>query len=184
MSRKARVPVILPKGVEVKLDGNICTVKGPKGRLQQELMAGMVISIEEGKVTVALEENREEEYRFLGLYWALISNMVKGVSEGFEKNLEMVGVGYRAAVQGKLLDLQLGFSHPVKLPIPEGIQVAVEKNTMIQIKGIDRQLVGQFAADVRAKRPPEPYQGKGIKYVNEAVRRKAGKAGKASGKTS
>ena len=113
-----------------------------------------------------------------GLYWALIANMVKGVHIGFEKRLEMIGVGFRAAVQGSFLDLSIGVSHPTKMPIPAGLEVSVEKNTLISIKGINKQLVGEFAACVRAKRPPEPYKGKGIRYENEYVRRKAGKAAK------
>jgi large subunit ribosomal protein L6 len=178
MSRKARLPVNLPKGVEAKLNGRVLTIKGPKGTLMQEIREGVVVSLEEGQITVKLNKGQEEETNFVGLYWALISNMVKGVSSGFEKRLEMVGVGFRAAVQGRLLDLQIGLSHPTKIPIPEGIDVAVEKNTNIQIKGIDKRLVGQFAADVRGKKPPEPYKGKGIRYAEEFVRRKAGKAGK------
>lgn len=178
MSRKARLPIPLPKGVEVKFDGKVVTVKGPKGSLTQEVIRGIVVTIEDGKIMVTQEEGSHERTNFLGLCWALIDNMVKGVSEGYEKKLEMIGVGYRAAVQGKLLDLQIGLSHPTKMPIPTGVEVAVEKNTLIQIKGIDKRLVGQFAADVRGKKPPEPYKGKGIRYVGEHVRRKAGKAGK------
>lgn len=178
MSRKARLPISLPKGVEVKFDGKVVAVKGPKGSLRQEVIRGIVLTIEDGKITVTQEEGAHERTNFLGLYWALVDNMVKGVSEGYEKKLEMIGVGYRAAVQGRLLDLQIGLSHPTKMAIPEGVEVAVEKNTLIQIKGIDKRLVGQFAADVRSKKPPEPYKGKGIRYTNEHVRRKAGKAGK------
>lgn len=182
MSRKARMPIALSKGVEARIDGKVLTVKGPKGTLTRELIHGVQVSVEEGKLTVSLEEAAKEATNFLGLYWALIFNMVKGVAEGFEKKLEMVGVGYRAVVQGKLLDLQIGFSHPTKLPIPTGVEVSVDKNTLILIKGIDKQQVGQFAADIRAKRPPEPYKGKGIRYANEFVRKKAGKAGKAGKK--
>jgi large subunit ribosomal protein L6 len=178
MSRKAKVPIEMPKGVEIKLAGTTLSVKGPKGTLTQELMKGIQVKAEEGKIAVTQDESYSDESNFLGLYWAIISNMVHGVSKGFERKLEMVGVGYRAAVQGKLLDLQIGFSHPTKLPIPEGITVAVDKNTTITITGIDKQRVGQFAADVRSKRKPEPYQGKGIRYQGEYVRKKAGKAGK------
>lgn len=178
MSRKARMPINLSKGVEAKVDGKILTVKGPKGTLTRELMQGIVVSIADGQLMVSVEEGTHERTNFLGLYWALIANMVQGVSEGYEKRLEMIGVGYRAAVQGKLLDLQIGLSHPTKINIPEGLEVAVEKHTNIQIKGIDKRLVGQFAADIRSKKPPEPYKGKGIRYQNEYVRRKAGKAGK------
>ncbi len=178
MSRKARLPIILPKGVEAKVDGLIVSVKGPKGSLSQEVMQGVVVKISDGQIAVSLDDPLKEASNFLGLYWSLIQNMVRGVFEGFSKSLEMIGVGFRAAVQGKLLDLQIGFSHPTKVQIPDNIEVTVEKNTNIQIKGIDKQLVGQFAADIRAKRPPEPYKGKGIRYVDEYVRRKAGKAGK------
>ncbi|MCC5832101.1 MAG: 50S ribosomal protein L6 [Chlamydiales bacterium] len=178
MSRKAKVPITLLKGVEAKLDGRILTVKGPKGTLTRELMKGIEVVIDGGEIKVSLAPSMSEASNFLGLYWSLISNMASGVATGFEKRLEMIGVGFRAAVQGNLLDLQIGVSHPTKVSIPEGIEVSVEKNTLITIKGIDKQLVGQFAADIRAKRPPEPYKGKGIRYADEYVRRKAGKAGK------
>lgn len=178
MSRKAKVPILLPKGVEVKTEGSKVTVKGPKGTLATDLQKGIQTSVKDGKLSVELVQEKSCESKFLGLSWALLANMVKGVSAGFEKRLEMIGVGYRAAVQGKLLDLQIGLSHPTKLEIPQGVTVAVDKNTLIVITGIDNQLVGQFAADVRSKRKPEPYQGKGIRYVGEFVRKKAGKAGK------
>jgi large subunit ribosomal protein L6 len=178
MSRKARLPIPLSKGIEVKVEGKVVSVKGPKGTLIQEIVDGIRLAIDQDGITVVQEEGHYERTNFLGLCWALINNMVKGVSEGYQKKLEMIGVGYRAAVQGNLLDLQIGLSHPTKINIPKGIEVAVEKNTLIQIKGIDKRLVGQFAADVRAKKPPEPYKGKGIRYIDEHVRRKAGKAGK------
>ena len=178
MSRKGKMPISLPKGVEVKVEGNSISVKGPKGTLKRELMKGIVVAVAEGQLRVSLAPEMSHASNFHGLYWALISNMIKGVSEGFVKKLEMIGVGFRAAVQGKLLDLQIGLSHPTKISIPEGIQVAVEKNSSISITGLDKQLVGQFAADVRSKKPPEPYKGKGIRYVDEYVRKKAGKAGK------
>ncbi|MCH9627627.1 MAG: 50S ribosomal protein L6 [Chlamydiales bacterium] len=178
MSRKAQVPVALAQGVEAQLSGKTLTVKGPKGTLTRELMEGIEVSIEGGQIKVTLAPSMSHASNFLGLYWSLITNMAVGVAQGFEKRLEMIGVGYRAAVQGNLLDLQVGVSHPVKLAIPEGVEVSVEKNTQICVKGIDKQLVGQFSADIRSKRPPEPYKGKGIRYVGEYVRRKAGKAGK------
>lgn len=178
MSRKGRMPIELPKNVEVKVANKVVNVKGPKGTLTLDLVPGIVINVENGLLHVAVENESRELSRLHGLFRALIHNMVVGTSQGFEKRLEMVGVGYRAALQGQLLDLQLGFSHPTKLQIPQGIQVKVEKNTLIIINGIDRQAVGQFAAQVRGMRPPEPYQGKGIKYDNEHVRRKAGKAAK------
>lgn len=178
MSRKGRMPIQLPKGVDIQLAGELITVKGSKGTLKQPLLPGILIRIEPELVHVEVEKDTRELSRLHGLYRALISNMVVGTSQGFEKRLEMVGVGYRAAVQGNLLDLQIGFSHPTKLHIPEGMLVKVEKNTLIIISGIDRQAVGQFAAEIRGMRPPEPYQGKGIRYANEFVRRKAGKAAK------
>jgi large subunit ribosomal protein L6 len=178
MSRKAKVPIQLPKGVEAKIEGKKLIVKGPKGSLTREVLDGINVTLNEGALLVTLDEKKSVQKSFLGLSWALIANMVKGVNDGFEQKLEMIGVGYRAAVQGKLLDLQIGLSHPTKMEIPEGIKVAVEKNTNISITGIDKQQVGQFAADVRSKKKPEPYQGKGIRYAGEYVRKKAGKAGK------
>lgn len=178
MSRKAKVPILLPKGVEAKLDGKVLTVKGPKGTLKRELLTGIVVTIANGNMMVTLAPERSTETNFLGLYWALIFNMVAGVTTGFERKLEMIGVGYRAAVQGKIVDLQIGLSHPTKIPIPEGLAVAVDKNTMITVSGMDKQLVGQFAATLRSKKKPEPYKGKGIRYTDEHVRKKAGKAGK------
>lgn len=176
MSRKGKLPIPLPKGVEVRTSGMVVSVKGPKGILHQALMPGISVQEENNQLIIALQEDQEVPGRYHGLYRALIHNMVVGATEGFEKRLEMIGVGYRAAVQGDLLDLQLGFSHPTKLPIPAGLTVKVEKNTMITISGSDKRLVGQFAADVRSQRPPEPYQGKGIRYVGEYVRKKAGKS--------
>jgi len=176
MSRKGKLPIPLPKGVEVKISNADVSVKGPKGTLTQRLVPGVEIKVEDNEVTVSLNGDEQELAHFHGLYRTLVHNMVIGTTEGFEKKLEMIGVGYRAAVQGELLDLQLGFSHPTKLAIPKGLTVKVEKNTTIIIAGSDKHLVGQFAATVRSKRPPEPYQGKGIRYVGEYVRRKAGKA--------
>ncbi|MCH9610437.1 MAG: 50S ribosomal protein L6 [Chlamydiales bacterium] len=176
MSRKAKVPIKLPQGTEVKIENGLVTVKGPKGQLSQQLTHGVVAAVEGDNLSVSLSEKSEKQFQ--GLYWSLLSNMVHGVNKGFEKSLEMIGVGFRAAVKGTLLDLQLGFSHPVELPIPEGIEVKVDKNVNIHLTGINKQQIGQFAADIRAKRPPEPYKGKGVRYKDEYVRRKAGKAGK------
>lgn len=176
MSRKGKLPIPLPKGVEVKVSDTEVLVKGPKGSLHQQLVPGVQVKVEGSQVLVALEEENSSLNHYHGLYRTLIYNMVTGTTEGFEKRLEMIGVGYRAAIQGDLLDLQLGFSHPTKLSIPKGLTVKVEKNTLIIISGFDKHLVGQFAAIVRSKRPPEPYQGKGIRYVGEYVRKKAGKA--------
>jgi len=176
MSRKGKLPITLPKGVDVKVTDNEVIVKGPKATLVQKLVSGLIVKIEENEVTVSLADEAHDLAHFHGLYRTLIQNMVIGTTEGFEKKLEMIGVGYRAAIQGTFLDIQIGVSHPTKLEIPKGITVKVDKNTLITINGADRHLVGQFAADIRSKRPPEPYQGKGIRYVGEHVRKKAGKA--------
>lgn len=176
MSRKGKFPIPLPKGVDVKTVGDEVHVKGPKGSLQQKLMSGIEINIDGDHLNVSLKEENRAMGKFHGLYRSLINNMVIGVSQGFEKKLEMIGVGYRAAVQGEMLDLQVGYSHPTKVAIPSGVAVKVEKNTLIIATGNDKQQLGQFAATVRAVRPPEPYQGKGIRYQGEYVRKKAGKA--------
>jgi large subunit ribosomal protein L6 len=174
MSRKGKLPIPLPSGIEVKVSKNEISVKGPKGTLHAPLKAGIAVQVEKGHLNVKLEEQGDDQFH--GLYRSLIHNMVIGTSKGFERKLEMIGVGYRASVQGHHLDLQIGYSHPTHLPIPQGLHVKVDKNTLISITGADKQLVGQFAATVRAVRPPEPYQGKGIRYEGEHVRRKAGKA--------
>jgi large subunit ribosomal protein L6 len=176
MSRKGKLPIPLPQGVEVKVSEIEVVVKGPKGTLHQKLVPGIDVKIGDNHVIVSKTDENSDLDHFHGLYRTLIYNMVEGTTKGFERQLEMIGVGYRAAVQGELLDLQLGFSHPTKLPIPKGLSVKVDKNTLITISGSDKHLVGQFAAIVRSKRPPEPYQGKGIRYVGEYVRKKAGKA--------
>jgi len=176
MSRKGKLPITLPKGVEVKVTNTEVSVKGPKGTLIQKLVPGIHVKVEGGEVIVSVEEGKQDLGKFHGLYRTLIHNMVLGTVEGFEKRLEMIGVGYRAAVQGHNLDLQIGLSHPTLLPIPKGLTVKVDKNTSITINGADKHMVGQFAATIRSKKPPEPYQGKGIRYVGEYVRKKAGKA--------
>jgi len=176
MSRIGTQPIALPKGVEIKVDGQQVSVKGPKGHLHLEMQKGIIVKVEGEHINVSLAETHANQGNFHGLYRALIANMVHGVVAGFEKKLEMIGVGYRAVVQGPLLDLQIGLSHPTKLPIPEGLQVKVEKNNIIFINGADKQKVGQFAATIRSMRPPEPYQGKGIRYSGEFVRKKAGKS--------
>jgi len=178
MSRKGKMAIKMPKGVEVKMTGTTVTVKGPKGTLTQEVVAGISLDMQPDQMLVLCDGKTPEKRRLHGLYRSLIANMVIGASVGFEKKLEMVGVGYRASVQGNILDVQIGFSHPTQFEIPKGIAVKVEKNTAIFITGHDKQAVGQFAAEVRAVRPPEPYQGKGIRYADEYVRRKAGKAAK------
>jgi len=178
MSRLGKTPIPLPKGVEVKVQNETVQIKGPKGTLNFTLAKGISLRMEEGHVIVVRDEAVEMPKTTQGLHRALINNMVIGVTKGFEKKLSLVGVGYRAAVQGQFLDLQLGFSHPTKLKIPSTVQVAVDKSTLIIITGIDKHTVGQFAAMVRAQRPPEPYKGKGIRYEDEYVRKKAGKAAK------
>jgi large subunit ribosomal protein L6 len=176
MSRKGKLPIALPKGVEVKVSPDEISVKGPKGTLHQKLLPAIQVRIESDVLHVELAEGCEKDGNYHGLYRSLIYNMVEGTTQGFQRELEMVGVGYRAAVQGHLLDLQIGFSHPTKISIPDGVQVKVEKNTAIVITGIDKHKVGHFAAIVRSMRPPEPYQGKGIRYKGEYVRKKAGKS--------
>lgn len=176
MSRKGKLPIPLPKGVEIKQEGINLSVKGPKQTLTLKVMPFIAVNIVGDEIQISLVKENAEWSKFHGLYRSLINNMVEGVTKGFQKNLEMIGVGYRAAVQGHLLDLQVGFSHPTKLEIPKGIEVKVDKNTQITVSGPDKQQVGQFAANIRAVKPPEPYQGKGIRYANEYVRKKAGKS--------
>lgn len=181
MSRLGKIPIPLPKGVEIKVVGRVVHVKGTKGTLTQDLPEGIIIKVEGDLVLIEKDDKVEMPKATHGLYRSLISNMIIGVSKGFEKKLSLVGVGYRATVQGQKLDLQLGFSHPTFVLIPKTVQVAIDKSVSISITGIDKHAVGQFAAAVRAMRPPEPYKGKGIRYENEFVRKKAGKAAK--GKT-
>ncbi|NLU53641.1 MAG: 50S ribosomal protein L6 [Clostridiaceae bacterium] len=177
MSRIGRMPVEIPAGVEVKLNGNSLTVKGPKGTLSADFHKNMKIT-QEGNTIVVTRPNDDKLNRSLhGLTRALIANMVTGVTKGFEKTLEIVGVGYRAQKQGKKLILNLGYSHPVEMEEPAGITIEVPQQDRIIVKGADKQLVGEVAAKIREKRPPEPYKGKGIKYAGEVIIRKEGKAG-------
>lgn len=179
MSRIGRLPVVLPKGVEVKIDGSMVHVKGPKGEMQQSFPPSMQISVNEGVLEVARATDGRTDRSLHGMTRALINNMVVGVSTGFERILEVNGVGYRAEVQGKNLVLYVGYSHPVVVEPPQGISFEADSKTrQIKVMGYDKQMVGQVAADIRKVRPPEPYQGKGIKYLEEKIRRKAGKAGK------
>jgi len=178
MSRYGKTPIALPKGVEVKKNGNKLSVKGPKGQLELDLIDGLGIEEKDSKLYISLEIKINGQSAKHGLYRSLINNMVIGVSKGFEKKLTLIGVGYRAALAGTKLDLQLGFSHPTSIEVPKAIQVSVDKSTTIVIQGIDKQAVGQFAATVRSIRPPEPYKGKGVRYHDEYVRKKAGKAAK------
>jgi large subunit ribosomal protein L6 len=176
MSRVGKAIIQIPKGVEIKKNGSEVSVKGPKSTLTLKLYPGIDIKIEGDHLEVVADASISGISKFHGLMRALINNMILGVTKGFEKRLEMIGVGYRASVQGKEIDLQVGNSHPTRLPIPEGIQVSIEANTKILVTGADNQKVGLFAASVRAIKPPEPYQGKGIRYKDEYVRKKAGKA--------
>lgn len=177
MSRIGRMPIAIPAGVEVKLDGNTVTVKGPKGELTRTVHQNMKVEVNGAEVTVTRPNDEKENRSLHGLTRTLIANMVKGVTDGFSKELEVNGVGYRASVEGNKLVLNIGYSHPVEMPLPDGIKAEVN-DKKITISGIDNQKVGQFAAEVREKRPPEPYKGKGIKYMDEHIRRKEGKAGK------
>jgi large subunit ribosomal protein L6 len=166
----------VPSGVDVKLDGAHLVVKGPKGQLELDVHPEMQVSVDDGQLTVARPSDKKEHRALHGLTRALINNMVTGVTEGFERSLEIVGVGYRAEMKGKGLTLSLGFSHTIDYPAPEGIEFEVPQPTNIVVRGIDKQKVGQVAAEIRAFRPPEPYKGKGVRYAGEHVRRKAGKA--------
>lgn len=178
MSRIGKLPIEIPKDVQVSQQGNQLTVKGPKGQLVKELHPDMIIDIKDGLVSVKRPSETKKHRSLHGLTRTLIANMVEGVTKGFQRNLEIVGVGYRAAMQGNKLVLTMGFSHPVEF-IPEaGLEIEVPAQTKISVKGIDKELVGQLAANIRKVRPPEPYLGKGIRYEGERVIRKAGKAGK------
>jgi large subunit ribosomal protein L6 len=175
MSRVAKNPVSLPSGVEVKIDGRKVSVKGSKGNLEHEVHELVDVLVEAGVATVKPVEESQKAWALAGTTRALVKNMVTGVSEGYERKLLLNGVGYRAQAQGKTLNLTLGFSHPVAYQLPEGVTIETPTQTEIVIKGIDKQLVGQVAANVRAFRPPEPYKGKGVRYADEQVRRKEAK---------
>lgn len=178
MSRIGKLPVAIPAGVEVKLEeGNVITVKGPKGTLTRKLVDDLDIKVEGSEVIVTRPSDLKRYKSLHGLTRTLIFNMVEGVTNGYTKELEINGVGYRAAKAGKKLTLTLGYSHPVEMEDPEGIETKVDGNK-ITVSGIDKEKVGQFAAEIRTKRPPEPYKGKGIKYTTETIRRKVGKTGK------
>lgn len=182
MSRIANQPIAIPKGVEVNLTEQLVSIKGPKGSLDRELNKFVKVTVENDSILVASAEGiscRKEQEKFAkaipGTMRALIANMVKGVAVGFEKKLLLIGVGYRAQSQGKVLNLTLGFSHPVNFAIPEGVTIATPDQTTIVVSGVDKQLVGQVSANIRAYRPPEPYKGKGVRYADENVRRKESK---------
>ena len=179
MSRIGRLPIAIPAGVEVKLEeGNVITVKGAKGTLTRKLVDDLTITVENNEVVVTRPSDLKRYNSLHGLTRTLIFNMVVGVTEGYTKELEINGVGYRAAKSGNKLNLTLGYSHPVEMVDPEGVTTTVEGSNKIIVSGIDKEKVGQFAAEIRSKRPPEPYKGKGIKYTTEHIRRKVGKTGK------
>jgi len=177
VSRIGRKPISLPPGVEINIENNNITVKGPKGTLSQAIPEDITIDRQESELLVQRPSDAKKHRALHGLTRALVANMVEGVTKGFEKKLEMVGVGYRAQMQGSKLVINIGFSHPVEVEPPEGIEFEVPAVTRITVKGIDKQLVGNTAAHIRAIRKPEPYKGKGLKYENEVIRRKAGKTG-------
>jgi large subunit ribosomal protein L6 len=178
MSRIGRAPITIPAGVEVKVgEGNLVTVKGPKGTLERKIHPAMTVKVDAGHVTVERPNDEKQNRSLHGLSRTLIANMVEGVTHGFKKELEVNGVGYRVQKTGKQLVMNLGFSHQVTVDEIDGITIDVPDPNKIVINGIDKQLVGQFAADVRKRRPPEPYKGKGIKYASEVIRRKEGKTG-------
>ncbi|MBV1819329.1 50S ribosomal protein L6 [Clostridium cochlearium] len=179
MSRIGRLPIAIPNGVTVTVSPeNVVTVKGPKGEITKTMHPNIDIAVEENSVIVTRKNDEKQNRSLHGLTRTLVNNMVVGVTEGYEKKLELVGVGYRAQLQGKKLVLNLGFSHPVEIEAKEGIEFQLDGANKITVKGIDKELVGAVAADIRSWRKPEPYKGKGIKYENEAIRRKEGKTGK------
>jgi large subunit ribosomal protein L6 len=179
MSRIGKQPISIPDGVSVTVGEERIEVKGPKGQLSGPLPAQIAAEVSDGNIVLTRPEDTKEYRALHGLARALANNMVVGVTEGFKKGLEIEGVGYRADVKGTKLTLNLGFSHPVVMDVPEGLSVAMEGNTKLTVEGIDKQAVGQFAADIRSLRPPEPYKGKGIRYAGEHIRRKVGKTGAA-----
>jgi large subunit ribosomal protein L6 len=177
MSRIGRKPVVVPKGVTLQVEGNSVAVKGPRGELRRELHPEMEIALKDGQFTVARPSEEKRHKALHGLTRTLVQNMVEGVSKGFSKSLEIQGVGYKAEAKPYGVNLIVGFSHPVKYEAPKGIKISVDNNVMVKVEGADKELVGQVAAELRQVRPPEPYKGKGIRYVGEQVRRKAGKTG-------
>ena len=182
MSRIGRLPITVPSGVDVTIDGRTVTVTGPKGSLSRALHPDMTVSREEGTIVVTRPTEQKTHKQLHGLTRTLVNNMVVGVTDGYRKGLEITGVGYRAALNGNKLTLNLGYSHPIEIDPPAGISFEVENPTKLAVVGIDKELVGEIAARVRATRKPEPYKGKGVRYAGEKIRRKAGKAGKIGGK--
>jgi large subunit ribosomal protein L6 len=177
MSRIGRKPVVVPKGVTVQVQGNTVAVKGPRGELQRSLHPDMQLALANDQFTVTRPSDEKRHKALHGLTRTLVQNMVEGVSKGFSKSLEIQGVGYKAEAKPYGVNLIVGYSHPVKYEAPKGIKISVDNNTVVKIEGADKELVGQVAAELRSVRPPEPYKGKGIRYVGEQVRRKAGKTG-------
>jgi large subunit ribosomal protein L6 len=182
MSRIGRLPIAVPSGVDVSIDGRTLTVKGPKGTLTRELHPDIAVSREDDRLVVTRPTEQKTHKQLHGLTRTLVNNMVVGVTDGYRKSLEITGVGYRAAKVGEKLQLNLGYSHPIEIAPPQGISFEVENPTRLSVVGIDKELVGQVAAQVRSTRKPEPYKGKGVRYAGEYIRRKAGKAGKIGGK--
>ena len=182
MSRIGRLPITVPSGVDVTIDGRNVTVKGPKGTLSRSLHPDIAVTQEDGSIVVTRPTEQKTHKQLHGLTRTLVNNMVIGVTDGYRKGLEITGVGYRAALNGKKLQLNLGYSHPIEIEPPDGISFEVENPTRLAVVGIDKELVGQIAAQVRSTRKPEPYKGKGVRYAGEYIRRKAGKAGKIGGK--
>ncbi len=178
MSRIGKMPVAIPGGVEVKVEGSLVTVKGPKGELSLNVASPIAVAIEDGQVVVTRPDDERDSRALHGLTRTLIANQIVGVTEGYSKDLEVVGTGYRVQAKGQGLEFALGFSHPVFVDPPAGITFEVEGNTKLTVRGIDKQAVGEAAANIRKLKKPEPYKGKGIRYAGEVVRRKAGKAGK------
>jgi large subunit ribosomal protein L6 len=177
MSRIGKKPIPIPKGVTVKVDGAAVDVKGPKGQMRQALPPGVVVAVEDGQILARRERDEKALGKFHGLARSLVANAVQGVTEGWKRELDIVGVGYRAELKGKQVHFALGYSHPVVFDIPVGIDVAVEKQTHLTVTGVDRQLVGQVAANMRRLRKPDPYQQKGVRYMGEVLKKKAGKTG-------
>jgi large subunit ribosomal protein L6 len=169
------LPILIPAGVDVKCDGSVVTIKGPKGMLTRTIADGLKIEKENGQIKISPESGVQKIKALWGLNRVLVQNMITGVNEGYQKTLEIVGVGYKADVKGKVLNLAVGYSHPVNFTAPDGINFAIDGPTKIIISGIDKQMVGQIASEIRKKRPPEPYKAKGVKYIDEIIRRKAGK---------
>jgi large subunit ribosomal protein L6 len=182
MSRIGRLPIAVPSGVDVTIDGRTLTVKGPKGTLTRELHPDIAVAREDDRLVVSRPTEQKTHKQLHGLTRTLVNNMVVGVTDGYRKSLEITGVGYRAAKVGEKLQLNLGYSHPIEIAPPQGISFEVENPTHLSVVGIDKELVGQVAAQVRSTRKPEPYKGKGVRYAGEYIRRKAGKAGKIGGK--